>query len=519
MVSIEDLKSIKEKISKGIIDFIVEKYVSIHYSKKEFVETYLCVKQWLDQKYLDEGWYEIYWDYAVSKDAYIECRIPKELQQVYRKKIYYDPEEDYQEYLDSILDIKEHGAYSGIFYSTANIYFYVKRAYSSSKKIYDEAINYFTNRYGSLEKVIYTSEWYNSKKEFEQYLMDKTIIPSEIDENRPILCNDPNEENLQSLYENIPMEKEVNIGSDKELEEAFPFVDNSLTDEELYNKLYTECIINLKQDVYKQESEFNDLGIIINLFNALGQGFMYIAYDKLYEIVESLSKYDSKYDIEELKKTASTLDSLNRNIYDKGFDLLKEDPIKYLLITKYMKNTKNAAKLRIIFNIIFDDIKDNITTIQNYKKSKKEEIDNLPFLPSNEEELLSLLNCNELDINNNSIIFKASITSDYINILKKYNYDFNNVDSDGNDLIMVYFLYKSLNPQVIRDLLNTNFNIYHKNKNGETLLDIVIKKYYNNKEVISMFEKLYKIKITDIDIEFSNKLNEIDEKIKVYKKK
>ena len=89
---------------------------------------------------------------------------------------------------------------------------------------------------------------------------------------------------------------------------------------------------------------------------------------------------------------------------------------------------------------------------------------------------------NSLIINNRPVVFDFMTSGNKydkltIPFLKEYNYNFDLTDSDGNNLIMYYFLFhkssNNINYNLVNNLININFNIYHKNKYGETLLNIV----------------------------------------------
>ena len=517
MVKVSDLKSIDGDVTQQIIDFLIKKYLEINYSKESIVISYLCENGGFDN--LDDYNIENWWDEELSMDDYIKYHIPKELKPIFVKKMYealnldiHDMEKE--GYEDSLMN--QRGA------------FLMDLAYNHMDPgIYSKSLDYFEKiGFDKHKSRIELSLWPLLKKEFEQSLIESEKIPEEINLNRDIIDNSRTEENLKSLYKNVPNERKNYANDNDELNRLFPIKDETLTDDEIIDKYYEEALDNIKQKIYNDEIvERYDVEWIKKIYKNISEYSRKALYHESYHSIESLCKYDSNYNYNEIRELANKFDSLDmENIYDEGFKLLKEDAIKYILIIRQMMNTKNAALLRGMINIIFND-----DDFNNYKEDVSKVLSKIKYA----HDLIYAVNyghdVNEINYERN-IPFAFFSSKDEFDILKDYNYNFDLLDENG-DNIMMYNVKNYVNEEVLPYLLpqnlseylkqipTLNFNLFHKNRNGETLLDLFLKtKFSKNQELIELFKKLYSIKIRDIDVEFNNKLKEVEEKIKVYKK-
>ena len=511
MVKMSELKDLSADVTHQIIDFLIENYMRMNYSKKQITIWYLCEKSgYEDFKYWN---IDFWWEDSSNMDDYIKNFIPQELRPIYVKKLYniQGLDMDKEAYEESLLNQK--------FESLSSLL--LKEYYDKQdKRIYDEAVNYFEKKgYDRYNTEIELSSWPMLKKEFEQYLIKDAQIPQEIDLKREIIDNSISEENLKSLYQRIPLEKEIFNIDNEELERLFPICDDTKTDEEIFEKYYKMALSDIRFKVYNDEdAKYYGMDDISKLYRRLSQYSIEMLFHDLYPIIESMCKYDKNYDQKEIKELVKKFDSLNeKEIYDEAFKLLKEDSIKYILVTKTMNNTKNAAYLRFMFNIIYDDVNFEIDD---------ESIQNVINDVGTECDLKFGLNYG-LDVNSKNeygvpIVFSLSLSRyNKIELLKNYNYNFDLTDGDGNNYFMYYVKNYNLDNahDFIKEMLKTNFNIYHRNCGEKTLLDLFLENpSKRNNELIPLFENLYNIRINNIDVEFNNKLKETEEKIKVYKK-
>ena len=512
MVKVMDLKNIDGEVTHQIIDFLIKKYLS-DYSKKDIVIWYLCEKSGYD--FFDYHSINYWWESDLKMNTYIEYFIPRKLRPIYVKKMYealgLDMEKE--EYEESLLHkIEEKFPSHGFLDSYLNFDFFRKNLATE-----EEAKMFFGEKKYELLDL---TDWEKLKKKFERYLINNEIIPEDINTNKELIDNSESEENRKSLYENIPNEKEYFENDNSELDKLFPIKDNTKKDEEIFDKYYKEAVESIEYKIYNDEKiGYYTMDDIQKLYNRLTGYSIEMLYHELYSIIESLCKYDEKYDYNEIKELAKNFDLLeDKDIYDEGLKLLKTDVIKYILIIRQMNNTKNAAYLRFMFNVIYDDM--------NFVDND-EDVHKLIHRTATSNNLEFRLNYG-LDVNSKNhhcdpIIFNmyTSRFSTKLSILRNYNYNFDLEDHNGNNYIMHIIKNYTLDSchDFISEMLKTNFDIYHKNKNRETLLDLFLQNpSKNNKELIPIFEELYGIRINDVDVEFNNKLKEVEEKIKVYKK-
>lgn len=538
MIKIKDCQGLCDKISEEILSVIIEKDLSFVYNKEDIVVNYLCDNSGVySQDMVLSGrcleWYE----YAKNFDEYIKKYIPPQLRPIYyRDSEYYFgvgvKYNDYNDYIDNLLSYIDKNTQFCLTYNS--VLNHIKYQYKKNSKLYSEALKYFKSMLNCDKS---SDEWSQLQKEFEQHIIHNETIPEEFNHNKQVDSGlDLNDkDNMASLTQNIPIERSNDEPvCEDELNKLYPVLEeNVISKREIYDKCFKDFLEYFKtaikfgdDDIVKPWSEDIDF---FNLFDKLkGDSDNFIAYAEIYPIISKIYEYDSKYDCNELIELAKKLDLANDDmIFDEGFNLLKEDSIKYLLVTKYMHNTKNLSCLRLLFNLVFDVDEDIFTQDKDIKEVNKklysDYSDDYPFY-----DLIKMgVDVNSLIINNRPVVFDFMTSGNKydkltIPFLKEYNYNFDLTDSDGNNLIMYYFLFhkssNNINYNLVNNLININFNIYHKNKYGETLLNIVSNYYSDNKELISAMEKLYNIKIGDIEIEFNNKLKEVKEYIKTYKK-
>lgn len=102
--------------------------------------------------------------------------------------------------------------------------------------------------------------------------------------------------------------------------------------------------------------------------------------------------------------------------------------------------------------------------------------------------------CNE----DPSLIFEA-IKNDYLEVIEKViindNFDFNTLDSDGNNVIMR--LLKTKKYDLVNNYLD-KIDINHQNNDGDTLMHILVT--INYVEIKELLEKVLNIKELDLNI-------------------